>query len=61
MAYTFCPTCKLRELPSTMGVRSDALIWITARSCNESVPTTVARYFLRLCRVTSTCRASEMT
>ena len=25
MAYTFCPTCKLRESPSTMGVNAAAL------------------------------------
>ena len=26
IAYTFCPTCKLRESPSTDGTRSGALI-----------------------------------
>src|SRR5581483_4359657 len=51
IAYTFCPTCRSRESPRTAGTRSGALIWMTARSCARSLPTMVARYFLRLCVV----------
>jgi hypothetical protein len=32
MAYTFWPTCRLRESPSTMGLSPGPLIWMTARS-----------------------------
>ena len=46
---------------ASSGWRSGALIWTTARSCDRSVPTMVALYFLRLWSVTSTWRASAMT